>query len=109
MEIGRDEVAEQVLGDIIADGAAVELYMNEDYDGHFEEHGDEEVGYGDPMEEITHDYDGPMEEETHDDGSGDRIPVEEGHRDDSSDDGMEEGGVAKSSEVYVLIKPVVTS
>ena len=45
-----------------------------------------------------------MEEEGHDhDGSGDRMPVEEGDRDDGSGDGTEEGAVAKSGEVYILL------
>ena len=45
-----------------------------------------------------------MEEEGHDrDGFGDRMLVEEGDRDDGSDDRME------SDQVYILIKPVLTS
>ena len=44
-----------------------------------------------------------------DDGPGDRMPVEEGDRDDGSGDRTEEGAVAKSGEVYILIKPVMTS
>uniref|UniRef100_M8AZB6 Uncharacterized protein n=1 Tax=Aegilops tauschii TaxID=37682 RepID=M8AZB6_AEGTA len=44
-----------------------------------------------------------MEEEGHDhDGSGDRMPVEEGDRDDGSSDLTEEGAVAKFSEVDIL-------
>ena len=51
-----------------------------------------------------------MEEEGHDhDGSGDRMPVEEGDRDDGFGDQTEEGAVAKSGEVYILIKVVLTS
>ena len=51
-----------------------------------------------------------MEEERHDlDGSGDRMPVEEGDRDDGSGDRTEEEAVAKSGEVYILIKPMLTS
>ena len=51
-----------------------------------------------------------MEEEGHDhDGFGDQMPVEEGNRDDGSGDRTEEGAVAKSGEVYILIKPVLTS
>jgi hypothetical protein len=51
-----------------------------------------------------------MEEERHDhDDSGDRMPVEEGDCDDGSGDWSEEGAVAKSGEVYILIKPVLTS
>ena len=54
--------------------------------------------------------DRPMEVEGHDhDGSGDRMPVEEGDRDDCFGDRTEEGAVAKSGEVYILIKPVLTS
>ena len=50
-----------------------------------------------------------MEVEGHDhDGSCDRMPVEEGHCDDGSGDGTEEGAVAKSGEVYILIKLVLT-
>ena len=45
-----------------------------------------------------------MEEEGHDhDGSGDRMPEEEGDHDDGSSDRTEEGAVAKSGEVYILI------
>ena len=44
------------------------------------------------------------EEEGHDyDGSGDRMPVQEGDRDDDSGDRTESG------QVYILIKPVLTS
>ena len=44
-----------------------------------------------------------MEEEGHDyDGSGDRMPVE-GHRDDGFGDRTESG------QVYILIKPLLTS
>lgn len=49
-----------------------------------------------------------MEEEGHDhDGSGDRRLEEEGDHDDGSGDRTEEGDVAKSGEVYILIKPEV--
>ena len=45
-----------------------------------------------------------MEEERHDyDGSGDRMPVQEGDRDDGSGDRTESG------LVYILVKPVLTS
>ena len=44
-----------------------------------------------------------MEEEGPDhDGSGDPMPVQEGHRDDGSGDRMESG------QVYILIKHVLT-
>ena len=47
-----------------------------------------------------------MEEEGHDhDGSGDRRPEEEGEHDDGFGDRTEVGDVAKSGEVYILIKP----
>ena len=45
-----------------------------------------------------------MEEEGHDyDGSGDRMPVQEGDRDDGSGDRTESG------QVYILVKPMLTS
>ena len=96
MEHGRDEEAEQVLGDIIAAGADVMSYLNGSYG--LEGQG-EEAGYGDRiMEEEGHDYD----------GSCDRMLVEEGNRDDGSGD-RTEGAVAKSGEVYILVKHVLTS
>ena len=91
MEHGQDEAAEEVLGDIILAGGDVLSYLN-DNDG-LEGQG-EEAGYGDrTMEEERHDYD----------GSGDRMPVQEGDRDDGSGDRIESG------QVYILIKPVLTS
>ena len=82
MDTARDEVQEELLGDIIAHGSdAVFSFLN-DTDG-LEEQG-EEADYGDrTMEEEGHDYD----------GSGDQMPVEEGHRDDSSGDRTESGQV----------------
>ena len=95
MEHGRDEEAEQVLGDIIAAGGDVLSYLN-DTDGL---EGEGEAGSGDRTMEVEgHDHD----------GSGDRMPVE-GDRDDGSGERTEEGAVAKSGEVYILIKPVLTS
>ena len=45
-----------------------------------------------------------MEEEGHDyDGSGDRMPVLEGDRDDGS------GDLTESGQVNILVKPVLTS
>ena len=83
--------AEQMLGDIIAAGGDVLSYLN-DSDG-LEGQG-EEAGYGDrTMEEEGHDYDGSIG----------RMPVEEGHRDDGSGDRTESG------QVYILVKPVLTS
>ena len=91
MEHGRDEQAEEVLGDIILAGGDILSYLN-DNDG-LEGQG-EEAGYGDrTMEEERHDYD----------GSGDRMPVQEGDRDDGSGDRTESG------QVYILVKPVLTS
>ena len=56
MEHGRDEEAEQVLGDIILAGGDVLSYLDNN-DG-LEEQG-EEAGYGDRrVEEERHDYDG---------------------------------------------------
>ena len=89
MEHGRDEQAEEVLGDIILAGGDILSYLN-DNDGL---EGEGESGYGyQTMEEEGHDYD----------GSGDRMPVEEGHRDDGSGDRTESG------QVYILIKHVLT-
>ena len=59
---------------------------------------EEEALLGDIIRE-EHDYD----------GSGDGMPVEEEDRDDGSGERTEEGAVAKSGEVYILIKPVLTS
>ena len=83
--------AEQVLGDIILAGGDVMSYLN-DTDG-LEGEG-EEAGYDDLM---------PVQEEEHEDGSGDPMPVQEGDRDDGSGDRTESG------QVYILVKPVLTS
>ena len=91
MEHRRDEQAEEVLGDIILAGGDILSYLN-DNDG-LEGHG-EEAGYGDrTMEEERHDYD----------GSGDPMLVQEGARGDGSGDRTESG------QVYILVKPVLTS
>jgi hypothetical protein len=76
----RDLVKEQLLGDII-------------------------LGGGDPLS-FLNDTDG---QEGDDDGSGDRMAEEEGDHDDGSGDRTEEAAVAKSGEVYILIKPVLTN
>ena len=60
------------------------------------------------MEEEGHDYDGsgdlmPVQEGDREDGSGDPMPVQEGDRDDGSGDRTE------SNQVYILVKPVLTS
>ena len=81
MEHGRDEQAEEVLGDIILAGGDILSYLN-DNDG-LEEQG-EEAGY---------DYD----------GSGDPMLVQEGARGDGSGDRTESG------QVNILVKPVLTS
>ena len=75
MEHGRDEQAEEVLGDIILAGGVSDIFscLN-DNDG-LEEQG-EEAGYDDRR----------VQEEEHEDGSGDPMPVQEGDRDDGSDD-----------------------
>ena len=91
MEHGRDEEAEQVLGDIIAAGADVMSYLNET-DG-LEGEG-EEAGSGDLM---------PVQEGDREDGSGDPMPVQEGDRDDGSGDRTESG------QVYILVKLLLTS
>ena len=87
MEHSRDEETEAVLEDIIAHGSDVVFSFLNDTDG-LEEQG-EEADYGDRK----------MEEE----GSGDPMPAQEGHRDDGSGDRTESG------KVYILIKPVLTS
>ena len=80
------------MRDIIGEGSdAVSLFLN-DTDG-LEGEG-EEAGYGDLM---------PMQEEEHEDGSGDPMPVQEGDRDDGSGDRTESG------QVYILVKPMLTS
>jgi len=91
MEHGRDEEAEEVLGDIILAGDDVLSYLN-DNDG-LEEQG-EEAGWDDRrVEEERHDYD----------GSGDPMLVQEGDYDDGSGDRTESG------QVYILVNPVLTS
>ena len=87
MEHGRDEQAEEVLGDIILAGGDILSYLN-DNDG-LEEQG-EEAGYGDRR----------VEEERHD---GDPMLVQEGARGDGSGDRTESG------QVNILVKPVLTS
>ena len=92
----RDLEEEELLGDIIRGGGDVTSYLN-DADGL---EGEGEAGSGDRTMEVEgHDYD----------GSGDGMPVEEGDRDDGSCERTEEGPVAKSGEVYILIKHVLTS
>ena len=91
MDTARDEAKEALLRDIIAEGSdAVSLFLN-DTDG-LEGEG-EEAGYGDLM---------PLQEEEHEDGSGDPMPVQ-GDHDDGSGDRTESG------QVYILVKPVLTS
>ena len=95
MEHSRDEATEAMLGDKIAQRSdEVASFLN-DTDG---QEG-EDYGSGNPK----------MEEEGDHDGSGDRMAEEEGDRDDGSGDRTEEGAVAKSGDVYILIKPVLTS
>ena len=92
MDTARDEANEAMLRDIIAQGSDdVSLFLN-DTDG-LEGEG-EQAGYGDLM---------PVQEEEHEDGSGDPMPVQEGDRDDDSGDRTESG------QVYILVKPVLTS
>ena len=96
MDRQRDLEEEELLGDIIRGGGDVMSYLN-DTNGL---DGEGEAGSGDRTMEVEgHDYD----------GSGDGMPVEEEDRDDGSGERTEEGAVAKSGEVYILIKPVLTS
>ena len=92
MDTALDEAKEALLMDIIAEGSdAVSLFLNKT-DG-LEGEG-EQAGYGDLM---------PVQEEEHEDGSGDPMPVQEGDRDDGSGDRTESG------QVYILVKPMLTS
>ena len=92
MDTALDEAKEALLRDIIAKGSdAISLFLNET-DG-LEGEG-EQAGYGDLM---------PVQEEEHEDGSGDPMPVQEGDRDDGSGDRTESG------QVYILVKPMLTS
>ena len=91
----RDLEQEELLGDIIRDRRDVLSFLN-DTDGL---EGQDEGSSDRTMEEERHDHD----------GSGDRMPVEERDHDDGSGDRTEEGAVAKSGDVYILIKPVLTS
>ena len=92
MDTTLDEAKEALLRDIIAEGSdALSLFLNET-DG-LEGEG-EQAGYGDLM---------PVQEGDREDGSGDPMPVQEGDRDDVSGDRTESG------QVYILVKPVLTS
>ena len=92
MDTARDEVQEELLGDIIAQGSdAVSLFLN-DADG-LEGEG-EEAGSGDLM---------PVQEGEREDGSDDPMSVQEGDRDDVSGDRTESG------QVYILVKLLLTS
>ena len=92
MDTALDEAKEALLRDIIAEGSdAVSFFLN-DTDG-LEGEG-EEAGSGDLM---------PVQEEEHEDGSGDPMSVQEGDHVDVSGDRTESG------QVYILVKPVLTS
>ena len=99
MEHSRDEATEAMLGEIIAEGSDVVLSFLNDTDGlegHSEEEGYDYDGSGDPLM--------PVQEEGYDyDGSGDPMQVQEGDRDDGSGDQTESG------QVYILVKPMLTS
>ena len=74
------------------------MFFLNDTDG-LEGEGEEAAGY---------DYDGsddpmPVQEGDREDGSGDPMPVQEGDHDDGSGDRTESG------QVYILVKPVLTS
>ena len=90
----RDVVKEQLLGDIIFGGGDPLSFINDTDGQEGEDHGS---------------GDRTMEEEGDDDGSGDRMAEEERDHDDGSGDRTEEAAVAKSGEVYILIKPVLTN
>ena len=96
MEHARDEQAEEVLGDIILAGGDILSYLNDNdgLEGHGEEAGYDYDGSFDPM---------PVQEGDRGDGSGDPMTVQEGDRDDGSGDRTESG------QVYIFVKPVLTS
>ena len=113
MEHSRDEATEAMLGDIITQGSDVVASFLNDTDA-LEGEG-EEAGSGDLMsvqEGEREDGSGdlmPVQEEEHEDGSGDPMPVQEGEgeevdREDGSGDHQTEFG-----QVYILVKPVLTS
>lgn len=97
----RDLAQEAMLMDIIADGQnAVLSFLNDT---------DEQVEKELQLEDLGYDIDGSgdpmhMEEVDREDGSGDPMPVQEGDRDAGSGDRTESG-----QEVYMLVKPVLTS
>ena len=96
MDTPRDEATEAMLGEIIAHGSDAVLSFLNDIDGLAGQ--GEEVGY----------YDGsfdpmPVQEGDHEDGSDDPMTVREGARDHGSGDRTESG------QVYILVKPVLTS
>ena len=88
-----------MLGDIIAQGSDEAASFLNDTDGQLEGLGEEE-GY-------VHDGSGPLmpvqEEGYVHDGSGDPMEIQEGDRVDCSGDRTESG------QVYILVKPVLTS
>ena len=92
MDTALDEATkEALLRDIIAEGSdAISLFLNE-IDG-LEGEG-EQAGYGDLM---------PVQEGYREDGSDDPRPMQ-GDRDDGSGDRTESG------QVYILVKHVLTS
>ena len=84
MDTARDEVQEELLGDIITRGsdAICLLFFNET----------------DDLEAAGYDYDGSgdqmaVQEGDREDGSGDPMSVQEGDRDDGSGDRTESGQV----------------
>ena len=98
MEHYRDEATEAMLGEIIAEGTDVVASFFIDVVG--QEGLGEEEGY-------VHDGFGPLmpvqEEDYVHDGSGDTMEVQEGDRADCSGDRTESG------QVYILVKPMLTS
>ena len=89
MDTTRDEANEAMLRDIIAEGSdAISLYLN-DFDG--------------LQEEVAGDGDLIAEGEGEEAGSGNLMTVQEEEHDDGSGDRTESG------QVYILVKPVLTS
>ena len=89
MDTPRDEAQEALLRDIIAEGSdALSMFLN-DNDG-LEGEGEEAAGYN------LHGSDDPMPVQ---EGEGEEVDREDGSGDHQT----------KSGQVYILVKPVLTS
>jgi len=92
MDTPRDEAQEALLRDIIAEGSdALSMFLN-DNDG-LEGEGEEAAG---PLLIDLHGSDDPMPVQ---EGEGEEVDCEDGSGDHQT----------KSGQVYILVKPVLTS